>query len=73
MKIFEVPHLYDLPMMLKKERKRQRLTQKQLAKIAHISENTVALTEKGFTKPSVEVLASIVGALGYDTIQIKIY
>ena len=73
MKIFEVEHLYDLPEMLRAERKKQKKTQKQLAREAHISENTVALTEHGQTNPSIEMLASIVRALGYDTIQIKIY
>lgn len=73
MKVFEVPHLYDLPTLLREERKRQKKTQKQLAKAAHIGENTVALTERGQTNPSIEMLASIVRALGYDTIQIKIY
>lgn len=73
MKIFEVEHLYDLPNRLRAERKRQKKTQKELAKLAHIGENTVALTERGQTNPSIEMLASIVRALGYDTIQIKIY
>lgn len=73
MKIFEVEHLYDLPNRLRAERKSQKKTQKQLAKEAHIGENTVELTERGETNPSIEMLASIVRALGYDTIQIKIY
>lgn len=67
-----VDHLYALPEVLKSERLSQNLTQKELAKLAHVGENTVALTEKGKTNPSVEVLTSIVRALGYDEITIKL-
>lgn len=67
-----VDHLYALPEVLKSERLSQNLTQKELAKLAHVGENTIALTEKGKTNPSVEVLTSIVRALGYDEITIKL-
>ena len=67
-----VDHLYVLPEVLKSERLSQNLTQKELAKLAHVGENTIALTEKGKTNPSVEVLTSIVRALGYDEITIKL-
>lgn len=63
---------YNLPEILKAERLAKNLTQKELAKLAHVGENTVALTEKGRTNPSVEVLTSIVRALGYDEITIKL-
>lgn len=67
-----VDHTYNLPEILKAERLSRSLTQKELAKLAHVGENTVALTEKGRTNPSVEVLTSIVRALGYDEIVIKL-
>lgn len=67
-----IDHAYNLPEVLKAERLSHNLTQKELAKLAHVGENTVALTEKGKTNPSVEVLTSIVRALGYDEIQIKL-
>ncbi len=67
-----VDHLYTLPEVLKSVRLSRNLTQKELAKLAHVGENTIALTEKGKTNPSVEVLTSIVRALGYDEITIKL-
>lgn len=67
-----IDHLYALPEVLKSERLSQNLTQNELAKLAHVGENTIALTEKGRTNPSVEVLTSIVRALGYDEITIKL-
>lgn len=67
-----IDHTYNLPEVLKSERLSQNLTQKELAKLAHVGENTVALTEKGKTNPSVEVLTSIVRALGYDEITLKL-
>ena len=67
-----IDNLYILPDVLKKERLAKNITQKELAKLAHVGENTVALTENGRTNPSVEVLTSIVQALGYDEITIKL-
>ena len=67
-----IDHTYNLPEVLKAERLSHNLTQKELAKLAHVGENTVALTEKGKTNPSVEVLTSIVRALVYDEIVIKL-
>lgn len=67
-----IDHTYNLPEVLKAGRLAKNLTQKELAKLAHVGENTVALTEKGRTNPSVEVLTSIVRALGYDEITIKL-
>lgn len=67
-----IDNLYTLPDVLKKERLAKKITQKELAKLAHVGENTVALTENGRTNPSVEVLTSIVQALGYDEITIKL-
>lgn len=67
-----IDNLYTLPDVLKKERLAKNITQKELAKLAHVGENTVALTENGRTNPSVEVLTSIVQALGYDEITIKL-
>lgn len=67
-----IDHTYNLPEVLKGERLSKALTQKELAKLAHVGENTVALTEKGKTNPSVEVLTSIVRALGYDEITLKL-
>lgn len=69
----EVNHLYNLSEVLKRERLSRKLSQKELAKLAHVGENTVALTENGKTNPSVEVLTSIVRALGYDEIIIKLH
>jgi len=67
-----IDRTYNLPEILKRERLAKGLTQKELAKLAHVGENTVALTEKGKTNPSVEILTSIVRALGYDEIVIKL-
>ena len=68
-----INHIYNLPETLKAARLANKLTQKELAQLAHVGENTVALTEKGRTNPSVEVLTSIVQALGYDEIIIKLH
>lgn len=73
MKQLVVSQLYELPDVLKRERTAQKMTQKELADIAHIGINTVALTEQGKTVPSIVMLSNIVKALGYDEIVIKIY
>jgi len=70
--VLVINHLYDLPKILKGIRVSKGITQKELASLAHVGENTVYLTETGKTNPSVEVLTSIVRALGYTEIIIKL-
>ena len=65
MKQLIITELYDLPNVIRTERKAQRLTQDELAKKARLGVNTVALAERGKTTPSIENLASIAGVLGY--------
>ena len=72
MKQLIITELYDLPNVIRTERKAQRLTQDELAKKARLGVNTVALAERGKTTPSIENLASIAGVLGYEEIIIKI-
>lgn len=72
MKQLVITELYDLANIIRTERKAQKMTQNELAQRARLGINTIALAEQGKTTPSIENLASMAGALGYDEILVKI-
>lgn len=67
-----ITKLYDLANIIRTERNAQKMTQLDLARKARLGINTVALAERGKTTPSIENLASMAKALGYDEIVVKI-
>ena len=64
--------LEELHIRLREERKRQSLSQRQLAHMAGVGIKTVGTAELGIYIPHVEVLLNIAKALGYDSIEFKL-
>ena len=67
-----IASIEELPTRLREERKRQNLSQRQLAYIAGVGHKTVGTAELGVYTPHLEVLLNIAKALGYDSIEFKL-
>ena len=72
MKKLIVESLDELPGMIRNERKRQNLSQRQLAYMAGVGNKTVGTAELGKYTPHVEVLLDIHKALGYDIVEFRL-
>lgn len=54
----------EISNMIVTERKKQKITQKELSRLTHISQANVCNIERGIIKPSIESLKRIADALG---------
>jgi len=60
--------LDNLPMQLRQIRSQKKITQRQLAERAQVSQQTVSAIEHGRIEPSLKVLSAIALALGVSLI-----